>query len=113
MLNRQDDIRAVLAERFGDLTDSRRAGDHRMDVRRRQRIGSLPSGRDRFERDLPERAATRLGENEYVSHQSTFASSRSSRTSSGTAAAPSPTIRPAGRSGGSASDSSVSETGPS
>ena len=51
--------------------------------------------------------ATRLGECKYVRHQSTFASSLRSRISSGTASFPSPIIRPAARSGGSAILSSV------
>ena len=47
-----------------------------------------------------ERLLLRLGYRKHVRHQRTFASSRRSRTSSGTASGPSPTIRPSGRWGG-------------
>src|SRR2546425_13353901 len=49
--------------------------------------------------DLAERAIALLQHREHAAHR-TFASSRSNRTSSGTAAAPSPTIFPSLRSGG-------------
>src|ERR1043166_8645296 len=62
-------------------------------------------------RDLADGAAALLEHREHVAH-STFASSRSSRTSSGTAAAPSPTILPAWRSAGRASDRTSSAPAP-
>src|ERR1051325_9016815 len=62
-------------------------------------------------RDLADGAAALLEHREHVAH-STFASSRSSRTSSGTAAAPSPTILPAWRSAGRASDRPSSAPAP-
>src|SRR5439155_509847 len=52
-----------------------------------------------FVRDFAQRAVALLQHGEDVAHR-TFASSRSSRTSSATAAAPSPTTFPALRSGG-------------
>ena len=63
-------------------------------------VGRLPRGGHRLERHLAELAAPGFGVREHVGHQSTFASVWSSRTSSGTASAPSPTMRPPARSGG-------------
>ena len=60
---------------------------------------------------LADGAVALLEHREHVAH-STFASSRSSRTSSGTAAEPSPTILPACRSGGRASERISSAPGP-
>src|SRR5439155_22144557 len=64
--------------------------------RRRQPVSQA----QRFARDRADFAVALLDEDEDA--HSSFASSRSSRTSSGIAAAPSPTMRPAARAAGSA-----------
>ena len=66
-----------------------------------QRVRHLPGRRHHLEREATQLAVALLNECENVGrHQSTFACSLRSRTSSGTASGPCPTIRPAGRSGG-------------
>ena len=64
-----------------------------------ERIGQPPGARHYLVRHLAQRAVSLLEHREDVAHR-TLASSRSRRTSSGTAAAPSPTIFPSLRSAG-------------
>src|SRR5579859_836488 len=98
---RRGEYHDAVATGFGAFRDSGgaclgagRATDDSIDLR----TDAPRSGRD-FERDLTEHAVPLLENREHAAHR-TFASSRSSRTSSPTAAGPSPTILPSLRSGG-------------
>src|SRR5690606_39664647 len=93
------DIRTEPAERCG-IAHSGRNQERVYAAADRVRDAACSS--DDLGGDAAERAVLLLRDCKHV-HQSTFASSRSRRTSSGTASAPSPTIRPGGRSGGGAS----------
>src|SRR5690606_29334133 len=71
-------------------------------------IGELPRRGEEFRGALAEGAVALLEDRKNRGHdQSTFASEVSASMRAGTAAAPSPTIRPAGGSGGSASATTV------
>src|SRR5687767_1639872 len=84
-----------------------------MDFGAAELIGQRASGSHGFERHLAQLRSAGLGEHQNVGHQRTFASVWSRRTSSGTASAPLPMIRPGGRSEGSSMLFTVTRTGPS
>src|SRR3970282_977686 len=97
MLRDERDVGAVSGECGGLRPDTRRAREHGVHL---SSGGQVPRRGQQLEGDLANGTAARFREDEDVRHQSTLASSLSNRTSSGTAAAPSPMIRPAWRSGG-------------
>src|SRR6185437_6128087 len=106
-------VRAVLRELRRAVLDTRRTGDERM---------YLPTGGVGYrscrghglERYLAKLAVTGLRKCKYVCHDyRTFASVWSSLTSSGTAATPSPMMRPGARSGGSSICVTVTVCAPS
>src|SRR6188472_4285685 len=83
-------------------TDACGTGDDRMHITTTGLRSEHLRRRHRFKRNLSQLAAAHFREYQYVGHrQSTFASVWRRRTSSGTAAALSPRIRPAARSAGS------------
>jgi hypothetical protein len=90
-------VGAVRAGRLG--REPRRSQPNGMDLAT-ELIRQHPPGRQDFERDPLQHAVALLEHHEHVRHQSTFASVRSASMRAGTASAPSPTIRPAFRSGG-------------
>src|SRR3954471_1715980 len=96
-------VSAVLSQLRGFRSDSRWSDHESVDFASAQPVGELAGGSYSFESDLSHFPATRFDKRKDVRHQRTFASVWRSFTSSGTAAAPSPTIRPAFRSGGSSS----------
>src|SRR5262249_49998703 len=96
-------VRAPLTEVGAGGVNAGRADDQRVHGAA-QPVGQLPRRRDHLAAHLADGAVLLLADSQDRGHQSTFASWRSTRTSSGTASGPSPTIRPALRSGGSASD---------
>ncbi len=75
--------------------------------RPRMAAARVPGRGEKFDRALAQVAVTLFENRENRRHQSTFASFLSASISAGTAAAPSPMILPAGRSGGSESDTIV------
>ena len=103
VFHHNDDIRAVLAELICFSGDSGRTEEQGVNLASARFVGEHPRGGDCFQSNLSNVGAARFGEREDVRHQRTFASVWSSVTSSGTAAAPSPMMRPALRSGGSSS----------
>ena len=113
MLADEYQVRAVLSKLGGLACDSRRPREERVHLAATERVRQRPPCRDSLQCDFSQIAAARLREYENVRHHSTLASFCSSRTSSGTAAAPCPTIRPGGRSGGSSMDFTLTRTGPS
>ena len=113
MLDDDHDIGAVLPQLGGERLHTRRADEHRVHLAAARGVGERARGGDGLERHAAQRAASLFRECEDVRHHSTFASSRSSRISSGTAAGPSPMMRPAFRSGGSSILVTVRCTGPS
>jgi hypothetical protein len=107
------EVGTVLPKLRGFGSDSGRSREQRMNFTATQRVGHRASGGDGFERDLAQIGSARFRDDENVGHQSTFASFCRSRMSSGIAAVPSPMMRPAGRSGGSSMDFTVTRVGPS
>jgi len=87
------------AELIGAPTH-RASREHQRVNRAAQRIPQATRAGHDLVGDLAERAIALLQHREHAAAHRTFASSRSNRTSSGTAAAPSPTIFPSLRSGG-------------
>ncbi len=112
-LDDEDHVGAALGEISRLAGNAGRTREHRMHFTAAGCICETTCRRHHFQRDLPQLRAARLGPYENVGHQSTFASVWSSRTSSGTAATPSPMIRPAGRSGGSCAFCTVTRVAPS
>src|SRR5690606_3489707 len=95
-----------------ETTDGRIAKDDCIDGATHA-VSALARGGQRLGCTLPKRAVTLFENGKNVRHdQSTFASEVSASMSAGTAAAPSPTIRPAGRSGGNANDATVTCAAP-
>src|ERR1051325_3498746 len=113
MLARYDDVGPVLRERLGRGAHSGGAGDERMHFPAAGRVGERARGSDGVEGDLSQRVGARFGKYQDVGHQRILASVCRRRTSSGTAAAPSPMMRPAGRSGGSSIDFTTTRASPS
>ncbi len=87
-------VRSGVAGRHADGADDQRV---RLSA---ERVGQRSGRGDGLVGDALQRAVTLLEHCDHVGHQSTFASLRSASTRAGTASAPSPTIRPAFRSGG-------------
>src|SRR5690606_38432197 len=101
-------------QRFrGRLGNSGGAEDERMHLPAALRIGRRAGRGVGLEGYGAELSPARFRKGQHVGHQITFASVLSSRTSSGTASGPSPTMRPPLRSGGSESDSTSSRDSPS
>ena len=114
MLDDDHDIGPMLAELIGHCRDASGAGDDRVNFSATRAVDERARGRRRLECHFPQRIAARFGKNQNVRHidQRTLASVCSRRTSSGTAATPSPMIRPAGRSGGSSIFFTATRTSP-
>ena len=112
MLDDVHDVGSVRAELLGRSADAGRAGNQRVYLATARRVGERARRGHRFERELAQRGAARLRVYQDVRHQRTFASDWRSRTSSGTADAPSPMMRPAGRSGGSSAFCTETRTAP-
>src|SRR5215213_2214588 len=101
VLDYVNDVCPVLPQGLGLLPDAGGTDHDGVYLLSARRIGSLAGGGDCLERYLPKAARPRFGKREEARHQSTLASVWRRRSSSGTASAPSPMIRPGGRSGGS------------
>src|SRR5215213_3896535 len=113
VLDYVNDVCPVLPQGLGLLPDAGGTDHDGVYLLSARRIGSLAGGGDRLERYLPKAARPRFGKREEARHQSTLASVWRRRSSSGTASAPSPMIRPGGRSGGSSIFSITRLVGPS
>src|SRR6185503_1907266 len=107
VLDDDDDVGAVLAELGSLATNAWWTEEQRVDFGA-EFVGELASGGDCLEAYFSDVRAASLDESEDVGHYRTLASVWRSFTSSGTAAAPSPTTRPAFRSAGSSSLRTVS-----
>src|SRR5689334_20707301 len=108
VLDDDHDIRTVLPELLRFRRYSRWPEQQCMHLSTAGFVGEHARGCYRFESHLPHFAAARLDKCKHVCHQRTLASVCRSFTSSGTAAAPSPMMRPAWRSGGSSRRVTVS-----
>src|SRR5439155_5560135 len=97
------------AERLGAL--HRTGADDERLHRPAEGVGQPPRAGHHLVGDLAQHAVALLQHREHAAHK-TLASSRSSRISSGTAAAPSPTIRPSFLSGGGSIASTSMPPGP-
>ncbi len=101
LFDQHDQIGAITRERSRGRGDSRTPEEQRVDLPAGG-LSRLACRRHQLEGDPAQGAVPGLGDHQDVAGhaQITFASSWSNRTSSGTASAPSPTMRPPARSGG-------------